>query len=272
MGVWVWLAWFGCASGPEGRAEAASLPGAAEAVVPTPRAEGAPWPALEWALLRRPVRVERGRRLKVYLDPGHGAKGNPGNTSAACVAEQDHTVHVAEAVAAALRASGRAEVRLARGAGELKGYARRVEEANAWKADYFLSFHSDARGHFWRGENGCPHSDGGPGFSVLYNGSSLAEARRRLATSVSAALSAGGLPAYNEGYAEGYDNNEAAIGVYRDRRGLMVLRRPNMPSVIIETHNALHVEEHARWTHDPEVLASFVEGVSLALVGAPMPP
>lgn len=254
-----------CDRGPEPVA-AAALP------EPTPQVDQAPaWPSLEVPVLRRPIRVTDRRKKRIYLDAGHGAHKNPGNTSAACLPEQEHALHVAEAVRDVLLTVPGVEVKVSRSGDSLRGYQARVDEANAWGADVFLSFHSDARGRFWWGPEGCPRGDGAPGFAVLWNRSgTLGDARLALARDLAREIQGAGIPAYNgEDYEGAYDSDDIADGVFRDRRGLLVLRRPTMPSVIIETHHALDEHENARWVHDPEVLAAFAEAIALALAGAP---
>jgi N-acetylmuramoyl-L-alanine amidase len=53
-------------------------------------------------------------------------------------------------------------------------------------------------------------------------------------------------------------------GVYRDLRGLYVLRKPSIPSVIIESHNALDPHEVARWA-EPGVAETFAAALEVAL-------
>ena len=60
---------------------------------------------------------------------------------------------------------------------------------------------------------------------------------------------AGFLPYPGCHYGGLYDQ-EGTAGVFIDRRGLMMLRRPTVPSIIIETHNAKDFEESLRWREE----------------------
>jgi hypothetical protein len=56
-------------------------------------------------------------------------------------------------------------------------------------------------------------------------------------------------------------------GAFIDRRFLYVLRKPAVPSVIVETHHFLDLEEAARWA-EPRTLEAFAAAVAGALVEA----
>lgn len=93
--------------------------------------------------------------------------------------------------------------------------------------------------------------------------------RVRLARSAAGAMSESGFPAYDgEDYPGIYDGDEVA-GVFVDRhlpgRRIYLLRRPRIPSVIIETHHALHRAEATRWA-EPRMLEVFSNAVTRALV------
>ena len=74
----------------------------------------AAWPADDASLRVVPLPAEPTRKVRVFVDAGHGAPGNEGNHGCYCQAEQDHTLEVADALAAALSATGRFEVKRAR--------------------------------------------------------------------------------------------------------------------------------------------------------------
>ncbi|MEZ4316894.1 MAG: hypothetical protein R3F61_05310 [Myxococcota bacterium] len=61
-----------------------------------------------------------------------------------------------------------------------------------------------------------------------------------------------------------YDRDEVT-GVHIDRRGLMMLREPTVPSVIVETHNAKHFEESLRWREE-RTREAFVRAVTDGLI------
>ena len=89
--------------------------------------------------------------IKIYIDQGH----NPENPNAGAVGnglrEQDITYRVGEALAELLRADPAFEVRLSRptpttslGSSNSTSLRARVEDANAWGADYFIRIHTNA--------------------------------------------------------------------------------------------------------------------------------
>lgn len=201
---------------------------------------------------------------KVYLDAGHGAPDNTGNRSAFCEDEQDFTLRAAEALERALEDTGRFEVKVSRRAGQLRGYRDRVLEAEAWGAEAFVSLHSDVRGKTedWEPEPGkvCRRSVDAAGFSVLWSDHgepALAARRVELARSLAARLGEAGFAAYQGDYEGLYDADEGAAGragVFVDRHDpeerIFVLWRPAIPSVIIETHNAVDPDEALRWQEE----------------------
>ena len=89
--------------------------------------------------------------IKIYIDQGHnpsapntGAEGNG-------YKEQDITYAVGQSLAELLRANGNFEVRLSRptpqttlGTSNASSLAARVNDANSWGADYFISIHANA--------------------------------------------------------------------------------------------------------------------------------
>jgi len=88
---------------------------------------------------------------KIYIDQGH----NPVNPNAGAegngLREQDLVYRIGQETAALLRANGDFEVRLSRptpetqlGSSNASSLRQRVEDANAWGADYFISLHTNA--------------------------------------------------------------------------------------------------------------------------------
>jgi N-acetylmuramoyl-L-alanine amidase len=211
---------------------------------------------------------------RVYLDAGHGAEDNRGNRSSFCRDEQDFTLALAEDAALRLSATGRFETRVSRSAGELKGYPERVREAEAWGADVFVSLHSDVRGDAvaWEPSPGvsCLMSRAAPGFAVLLSDEGareLIERRLRLARALTGELERAGIVAYDGGeYHEHYAADSRA-GVFIDRRDrrIFVLREPSMPSILVETHNALDDREALRW-EEPTTREAFASALASALV------
>ena len=199
--------------------------------------------------------------LRVYLDAGHGAKDNAGNTSSFCVEEQEFTRFLALEVADYLEATGHFRVALSRIATENVAYADRLADARRFKADVFVSLHSDVRGNGvgWSPRPGqsCLKNVDLPGFAVLYADDGpkpLVERRLELARDVSARMAEAGFLRYTGEYVGLYENDTEDRAVFVDRheesKRIFVLRRPPMPSIIVETHHALDPREAALWEED----------------------
>lgn len=216
---------------------------------------------------------------RIYLDAGHGAKDNAGNTSCFCVKEQDFTRRVAREVKARLEAMGRFSVTLSREGEELVPYRDRVEAAARAAADAFVSLHSDVRlrAESWSPAPSvrCPVRYGSTGFSVLYSdeGEEALVARRRdLAREVAFRLGEVGFPPYDGAeYASLYEADPLEPGVFADRHAqgqrLFVLYRPPMPAILVETHHALDPREARRW-EEAETLDAFAAAIAVALTVA----
>ncbi|MCE9670246.1 N-acetylmuramoyl-L-alanine amidase [Myxococcus stipitatus] len=241
-------------------------------------AEPPRWPAPGAPLLVPEVRFPPGfRTRRVYLDAGHGAEGNTGTRSATCEDEELFTLRAAEDLARRLEATGHFAVRISRKQGARVPYAARLAEAEAWGADVLVSLHSDSRGaaHPWSPSPGqeCFRQDTTPGFSVLWSTSAsptLQSSRALLARALARGMSRAGFPHYDGvDYTGLYaaDTEQAGVFVSREpsHRQIFVLRKPTIPSVIIETHHALDVEESARW-REARTLESFAAAVTQGLV------
>lgn len=261
-----------------------ATPWAADASAET-AAEPAPsgpevWPAKSVSLKVVNVAFPEGfGTRRIYVDAGHGAEGNPGNTSSFCVDEQDFTLDVSRKLASYLERTGHFEVELSRKPGELTNYHRRVDEAEAWKADAFISIHSDVRGdpEKWAPEPGleCLRTHDAPGFSVLWSdegSDELNAARLGLARHIAAQMAEAGFPKYGGREYEGlYEADSEQDSVFVDRhemdKRIFVLRRPTMASVIVETHNALDSREAERW-EEPETREAFHAAMAASLIEA----
>lgn len=198
---------------------------------------------------------------RVFVDPGHGAENNPGNSSCICQDEQDFTLDVAQNVANWLRSTGHFEVLLSREGDKRVAYAARVGAATAWGADIFLSIHSDIRGQ--TGETQlvgpdkvCRVNLGAPGFSVLLSEDgpeALVAARKNLARNTARRMREAGFGAYTgTEYGTLYAEDPDESGVFLDRHAyeqrIFVLWKPTMPSIIVETHHALDPREVQFWS------------------------
>lgn len=89
--------------------------------------------------------------IKIYIDQGH----NPVNPNAGAegngLREQNLVYRIGQELATLLRANSNFEVRLSRptpdtqlGSSNASSLAARVNDANSWGADYFISLHTNA--------------------------------------------------------------------------------------------------------------------------------
>lgn len=210
----------------------------------------------------------------VFVSAGHGTKDNVGNVGCRCQLEEDYTLVASHRLADQLRGLGVFDITEARTGTSRPSYGARLRHLGRSRADVMVELHSDWRGH-WRvpvdrrftGE-WCYETDRAPGLAVLVSdegSEALRDARRALARSVADALwEVGFLPYDGMHYGESYDLDTTA-GVYIDRRGLRMLRRPKVPSIIIETHNALDPHETDRWD-EPATHDAFFRAVAKGLI------
>lgn len=151
--------------------------------------------------------------IKIYIDQGHNP--NPPNTGAEGngLREQDITYEVGIRLAELLRQNGNFEVRLSRptrstqlGTSNSSSLRVRVDDANSWGADYFISIHANASEE--------PRSNGTEVlvYRVNSRAGELAEDILREVTEITGLRSRG----------------------VKARPGLYVLRKTNMPAVLVE--------------------------------------
>jgi N-acetylmuramoyl-L-alanine amidase len=225
-----------------------------------------------------PVFPQGFRKKKVFLDAGHGAEKNPGNSSCFCVAEQDFTRDLAFEVGEYLEETGRFDVVQARDDRRMVGYAQRVAKAASSGADAFVSLHSDVRadGKPWSPSEGveCLQNTDAPGFVVLYSdegAGTLVESRRTLALDVSARMAEAGFLPYTSTYEGLYEIDPEDPSVLVDRhapdRRIFVLRKTTMPAILVETHHALDPREAKLWD-EPSTRRAFAAALAQALVDA----
>lgn len=237
------------------------------------------WPSSGAALSAPALEVPAGfGKRRVYVDAGHGAKGNEGTVSVACKLEQDFTLEVASHLARWLRATGAFEVMLSREGKAGPEYKARLAEAAAWGAEALVSVHMDARGQgkpVRRTAAGrdCLSSHSDVGFALLWSDEAeeaAAQKRHELARSLAARMTEAGFEPYGgEDYPGLYETDIEEAGVFLDRHPpgyrVMLLRKPKMPVVIVETHHSWHAEEDARW-HEKPTRDAFAAAVASGLV------
>ena len=87
---------------------------------------------------------------KIYIDQGHNPSGANTGAEGNGLREQDVTYEVGRRLAALLRQNGNWDVRLSRntpdevlGNSNASSLRTRVDEANSWGADYFISVHTN---------------------------------------------------------------------------------------------------------------------------------
>lgn len=179
--------------------------------------------------------------MKIYIDQGH----NPQNPNAGAegngLREQDVNFEVGIRLAALLEQDPFFEVRLSRptpetqlGTSTATSLAARVDDANSWGADYFLSLHCNS--------NPNPNISGSEMYVYSENS-----------------------PAYElaEDLLEGLEDYTGlpGRGVFINR-GLYVLRRTQMPAVLVEMGYLSNPVDAAKLRDDPQ---SFADGLYAGL-------
>ncbi len=244
---------------------------------PDPPEAAAPrWPEADAPLHHPVIGVPADLRShRVFVVAGHGAGENKGNLGCRCVREEVFALDAASQLSARLAATGLFEVTEARSGEARPSYPARLRHLARSRSEILIELHSDARAipvataERSVGEDPCLCTEVDPGLSVLVSddgGAALNAARLSLARHVADALGEAGFPLYDGNrYGDKYDR-DTTPGVFLDRRGLMMLRRPKVPSILIETHNALDPREAARW-EEPRTRDAFGRAMIDALVG-----
>lgn len=172
--------------------------------------------------------------IKIYIDQGHNP--SPPNTGAEGngYREQDISYEVGIRLAELLRENGNFEVLLSRptsttqvGTSNAGSLRERVNQANRWGADYFISIHTNA--------SVSPSANGTE--VLVYSSPSRAAT---LAQDIVDSLTE----------ATGLTNR----GV-KERPGLYVLRRTNMPAVLVEMGFISNAYEAELMAENPSLFA-----------------
>lgn len=175
--------------------------------------------------------------IKIYIDQGH----NPVNPNAGAegngLREQDIVYRVGQSLASLLRRSGNYEVRLSRttptvqiGTSNASSLRLRVNDANSWGADYFISIHTNASDiPSATGVEAYSYSRGGEAFAL---GSDIVE---------------------NLSEITGFVNRGM-----KTRPGLYVLKKTNMPAVLVEIGFITNPRDAALMNNNPDLFAQGI--------------
>jgi len=183
---------------------------------------------------------------KIYIDQGH----NPQNPNAGAegngLREQDITYDIGVILARLLRENGNFDVRLSRntpdeviGTSNASSLRTRVDEANSWGADYFISLHTNASSN--------PNASGSE---------ALVFARDTAAFYLGEAI----LRGLNR--STGLRDRGILI-----RPGLYVLRRTAMPAVLVEMGFISNPTDAALMSGEPELFARGIYNGILEYLG-----
>lgn len=180
--------------------------------------------------------------IKIYIDQGH----NPQNPNAGAegngLREQDIVFRIGIELAELLRRSGNYDVRLSRPTADVSlgnsnstSLRRRVEDANAWGADYFISLHTNASDN--------PRASGTEAFSYARDTAAF-----RLGEDIVDSISE----------VTGLQNRGMKV-----RPGLYVLKRTLMPAVLVELGFITNPSDSSLMNNSPGL---FSEGIYQGIV------
>lgn len=175
--------------------------------------------------------------IKVFIDQGHNPEGINAGAEGFGYREQDINYAVGTRLAELLRQDGRFEVRTSRnsptdslGTSNSSSLAARVNAANEWGAEYFISIHANAS------------------TNPAANGTEVYVYR---APSTAADLAAAVL----RGIVERMDTKDNGVRV---NPSLYVLRRTRMPAILVELGYITNAEDVRKMVEDPW---GFAQGI-----------
>ena len=181
--------------------------------------------------------------VKIYIDQGHNPRDYNTGAEGNGFYEQDITYEIGQLLYALLRTNPKFDVRLSRenpdeilGTSNSTSLVERVREANAWGADLFLSLHTNA----------AANTRASGSEALIYSKAS------RTALGVAEDI----LEELN--LTTGLRNR----GVI-ERPGLYVLRKTNMPAVLVEMGFISNSYDAALMAYSPEL---FAEGIYRGIV------
>lgn len=168
--------------------------------------------------------------IKVYIDQGHNPQGVNAGAEGFGYREQDITYAVGTYLAEILREDGRFDVRTSRntpeeslGTSNATSLAARVNGANSWGADYFISIHCNA--------NVNPAVNGTEVY-VYREGSVAAELARQVLDAIVQRM--------------GTKDNGVRVNP-----SLYVLRRTQMPAILVELAYITNEQDVQKLVNDP---------------------
>ena len=175
--------------------------------------------------------------IKIYIDQGHNPMGFNAGAEGNGLREQDINYTVGLELYEFLREDDRFEVKLSRptpetilGTSNSTSLAERVNEANNWGANYFISIHSNASTNpEANGSEVYVYKNNGPAYELA--GDVLTEMVREVRTK----------------------NNGVRIN-----SSLYVLRRTKMPAILVELGYITNASDAAKLRDDGE---EFAEGI-----------
>lgn len=175
--------------------------------------------------------------IKIMIDPGHNPQGINAGAEGNGYREQDLVYAVAQELAALLRENGDFDVRLTRntptevlGTSNASSLRTRVDAANGWPADYFISIHANAATN--------PTANGTEVYTFADSGPA-----HELAEEIQEAIVE--------------EMNMKDLGV-KTNPSLYVLRRTAMPAVLVELGFITNAEDAEKMANDPQGFARAI--------------
>lgn len=180
--------------------------------------------------------------IKIYIDQGHNPKNPNAGAEGNGLREQDLVYPIGIALAELINSNPELEARLSRptpetqvGTSNTTSLRLRVQDANSWGADYFISLHTNA--------SESSSANGSEGFA-FYSPSAAFE----LGTDILDRMTA----------LTGLKNRGMQV-----RTNLYVLRKTAMPAVLIELGFITNPENAFAMRDEPQL---FAEGIYLGIL------